>query len=311
MAKGKAPIEPMSLGKMQMSTERLLEFIQSQNFGSIEEINEFLKNNVNGKRIDLAVPSLRSSQSNAEKADDLMYEAYDCTPEKGKKLAKDALKLHPENVRALNYLAEQAESAEAALKFYQKAVGHGKNQLGEQFFKDNKGHFWLMMETRPYMTARLGFAHCLDALDWKVEAIAELNEMLELNPGDNQGIRYKLSGLLLFTGKYKEFFVLYKKYKDEKTTSWLFNYALYLFATEGATVKANRALLLANRENAHVIDFMTQRKEMLKNPGNHYSPGDESEATFYLMDNFRSWMIVDNTLDWLFSFVESQKSKSG
>ncbi len=309
MVKRKEPVKPMSLGKMQMSTERLLEFIQSQNFGSIEEVNEFLHANVNGKRIDQAVPILRSSQTNAEKADDLMYEAYDCPPEKGKKLAKEALKLHPENVRALNYLAEQADTAEAALKFYQKAVGYGRKQLGEQFFKDNKGHFWMMMETRPYMTARQGFAHCLDALDWKEEAIAEFNEMLELNPTDNQGIRYLLTTLLILTGKYQEFSVLYKKYKDEKSTFWLFNYALYLFATEGATVKANRALLLANRENSHVIEFLTQRKEITKNPGNHYSPGDENEATFYLMDNFRLWLNVENTVDWLFSFVESRGSK--
>lgn len=61
MTKGKSkePIKPMSMGKIQMSTERLLDFIQSQNFGSIEEINEFLSKNVNGKRIDEAIPFLK------------------------------------------------------------------------------------------------------------------------------------------------------------------------------------------------------------------------------------------------------------
>lgn len=308
MTKGKSkePIKPMSLGQMQMSTERLLDFIQSQNFGSIEEINEFLSNNVTGKRIDQVVPKVATGLTNRQKANDLIFDAYDCAPAKGKKLAKDALKLDPENVRALNYLAEQEKSAEGALNLYQQAVGFGKEQLGETFFKENKGHFWGMVETRPYMTAKLGFAHCLEALDWKEEAIKEYNEMLELNPNDNQGIRYMLAGLLLFTAKYKEFAQLYKKQKDEKSTFWLFNYALYLFATEGATAKANRALLLANRENPNVIDFMTRGKAMTKNPEGHYSPGDENEATYYLMDNFRSWMNVENTLDWLFSFLETK-----
>lgn len=305
--KSKGPIKPMSLGKMQMSTERLLDFIQSQNFGSIEEINEFLSKNVNGKRIDQAVPEVAPSISNQQKANDLMYDAYDCTPAKGKKLAKEALKLDPENIRALNYLAEQEKSPEGALKLYQQAVEFGKKQLGETFFKENKGHFWLMMETRPYMTAKLGFAHCLQALDWKDEAIKEFSEMLELNPGDNQGVRYMLASIFLFTGKYKAFYELYEKFKDEESTFWLFNYALYLFAIEGATARANKALHLANQENPNVIDFMTHRKEMTKNPEGYYSPGDENEATYYLMDNFRSWMNVENTLDWLFSFVEMKR----
>jgi hypothetical protein len=309
MAKRKLsePIKPMSLGQMQMSTERLMEFIQSRNFGSIEEINEFFRNNVNGKRIDEAVPKIAPGVSNQQKANDFMYEAYECTPAKGKKLAKDALKLDSENIRALNYLAEQEKSAEGALKLYQQAVGFGKKQLGENFFNENKGHFWIMIETRPYMTAKLGFAQCLEALDWKDEAINEFSEMIELNPGDNQGVRYMLASLLLFTGKYKAFFELYKKFKDEKSAFWLYNYALYLFATESASVKANRALLLAHQENPNIIDFMTQRKVMTKNPEGHYSPGDENEAAYYLMDNFRSWMNVENTLDWLFRFVETIK----
>ena len=305
--KSKEPIKPMSLGKMQMSTERLLDFIESQNFGSIEEINEFLSKNVNGKRIDQVVPELAPSVTNQEKADDLMYNAYDCTSAKGKKMANDALKLDPENVRALNFLAENEKTPEGSLKLYQKAMDSGKRQLGESFFRENKGNFWLMLETRPYMNAKLGFAHCLEALDWKDEAINEYNEILELNPIDNQGVRYMLASLLLSSGKYKLFAELYKKFKNEKSTFWLFNYALYLFATEGASEKANRALVLANKENPNVIDFMSQRKQMIKNPGGHYSPGDENEATYYLMDNFRSWMNIDNTLDWLFSFIESNK----
>jgi len=309
MTKGKSkePIKPMSREKMHMETERLMEFIQNQNFGSIDEINEFLSKNITGKRINEVVPGIKPSQSNADKANDLMYDAYDATPAQGKKLAKEALKLHPQNIRALNYLAEQEKSPEGALKLYQKAVEYGKEQLGETYFKENKGHFWLMIETRPYMTAKLGFAQCLEALDWQDEAIKEYDEMLELNPGDNQGVRYMLASLLLYTGKYKAFNELYKKFKDEESTFWLFNYALYLFATEGPTAKANRALALANKENSNVIDVMTQRKVLAKNPQGYYSPGDENEAAYYLMDNFKSWLNVEDTLDWLFSFIKTKK----
>jgi tetratricopeptide (TPR) repeat protein len=292
---------------MQMDTERLLDYIQSQNFGSLDEINEFISKNVIGKQIDEVVPEVSPSVTNEQKANDMMYNAYDSTPEKGKKLAKEALKLDPENVRALNYLADQERIAESALKLYQRAMESGKRQLGEQFFKENKGRFWVMIESRPYMTAKLGFAHCLEDLEWNDEAINEYNELIKLNPGDNQGVRYALGSLLLFTKKYKQFAELYKKYTDEESTFWLFNYALYLFATQGPSEKANEALYQANQANPYVIDFMTQRKKMKQNPQGFYSPGEENEAAYYLMDNFRAWVNVEGTLDWLIRFVETMK----
>lgn len=305
--KAKGTDKPFTPESFQMDKERLLNFLQSQNFGGIEEINEFLRNNVNGKRIDEVLPLKVADLTDAEKSDDLMYEAYESSPAKGKKLAKEALKLHPENIRALNYLAEYEKKPQNALKFYQQAVNIGKKQLGEQFFIKNMGYFWGLIETRPFMTAKLGFANCLNALDWTEEAIHEFSELLELNPNDNQGVRYNLASLFLFTGKYKAYYNLYKKYKDEASAFWLFNYALYLFATEGPTAKANKALNLANQENTHVIDFMTQQKEMTKNPNGYYSPGDENEAAYYLMDNFKLWMNIENTLDWLFRFVEMKR----
>ena len=200
--KPKQPIKPMSTEKMQMTTERLMDFIQNQNFGSLEEVNEFLSKNVTGKRIDEVITEIAPAVTNQQKANDLMYDAYDSPPAKAKKLAKDALKLDPENVRALNFLADQERIAESALKLYQKAMECGKKQLGEKFFKENKGRFWVMIESRPYMTARLGFAHCLEDLDWNDEAINEYNKLIELNPSDNQGVRYALASLLLFTRKY-------------------------------------------------------------------------------------------------------------
>lgn len=43
---------------------------------------------------------------------------------------------------------------------------------------------------------------------------------------------------------------------------------------------------------------------MTADPEGYYSPGDKNEAAYYLMDNFRAWMNVENTLNWLLSFME-------
>jgi len=301
--------KPMTPEMVHMANAKLLEYIQSQNFGSIEEINEFLQKNVNGKRIDEVVPLKKGRKSNIEKSEDLMYEAYDSDPIKSLKLVKEAIKLNPENIRAITYLADNENNLESSFKLYKQAVEIGAKQLGVEFFKENKGHFWGMHETRPYMTAKLCYADCLYALDRTEDAIMEYNEIIELNPNDNQGVRYILASVLLKCKKYNSYFELYKKFDDEKSTFWYFNYALFLFATEGATNKANEALIKANKLNKHVLQFMTGQKKFKTEPNDYYSPGDESEATIYLMENFKSWTNCIGTVDWVMDYIENNKRK--
>src|SRR5205823_3664226 len=70
--------------------------------------------------------------------------------------------------------------------------------LGPDVFRKSAGHFWGILQTRPYLRARLGLAQTLWALARREEAVQHLQEMLRLNPNDNQGIRYTLAGFLLF-----------------------------------------------------------------------------------------------------------------
>ncbi|MFH2140921.1 MAG: hypothetical protein ABIJ97_00760, partial [Bacteroidota bacterium] len=117
--------KPMTREMVQMANAKLTEYIQSLNFGSIEELNEFLQKNVNGKRIDEVVPLKKGKKSNIEKSEDLMYEAYDSNPIEGLKLVKEAIKLNPKNVRALTYLADNENNLESSFKLYKQAVEIG------------------------------------------------------------------------------------------------------------------------------------------------------------------------------------------
>ena len=133
--------KPMTPEMIQMANAKLYDYIQSQHFGSTIELNEFLQKNVTGKRIDEIVPLKKGPKSNIEKSEDMMYAAYNSTHVKGYKLAKEAIKLNPENVRAITYLADNEDNLEDALKLYKHAVEIGAKQLGEIFFKENKGRF--------------------------------------------------------------------------------------------------------------------------------------------------------------------------
>lgn len=301
------PEQPMSRDMMNMSNERLLNYIQNQNFGSIEEINEFIKKNVNGKKIDEIITAKKGKKTDQEKSDDLIYEAYSSSPKVGIKLANESLKLYPSNIKALNYLAEHSEKVEDAFQFYKKAVDLGKEQLGANYFIENKGNFWLMIDSRPFMTAKLGYADCLGAMGKINESIEEYKEMLVLNPNDNQGIRYILGSKLLRSKQYSEFLALHQQFKDEYSATWLYNYALYLFITGGASPKANKALHDAYKCNKHVIRILTGKEKTKDNKLGHYSPGDENEATEYLMGNFGIWNDHPKTFSWLFQFSATLK----
>src|SRR5215217_8161002 len=94
-----------------------------------------------------------------------------------------SLKVSPDCADAYVLLAEEdAGSLEEARELYQKGVEAGERALGRETFEEEAGHFWGILETRPYMRARQGLAVCLRELGEREEAIEDYREMLYLNP---------------------------------------------------------------------------------------------------------------------------------
>jgi tetratricopeptide (TPR) repeat protein len=300
--------KPMTPEMSQMDDEKLNEYIQSlidnNKFDSIEELNEFISQTIVGKRVDEIIPQKKGPKTNVEKSEDLMYEAYDSDPIKGIKLAEQALELNPENLMALNYIGDYESDDNKSIEIYKNAMEIGARQLGEDYFVKNRGHFWGLHITRPYMTARLNYANALFRMKKFDEAIKEYIQLINLNPNDNQGVRYILSGTLLFRKKYKTYYKLYQKYKNEGTTFWLFDYTLYLFATEGATLNSSLALYEANTANKFIIPYLTLQKKMKSKMDNYYAPGDENEAIYYILNSSEAWLKHPDSFQWLISFAK-------
>ncbi len=125
------------------------------------------------------------------KAQDMMYDAWEVTDPKGRiALARKALEVSRDCADAYVLLAEEtASSVSEALDLYRQGVEIGERALGKDTFEEDVGHFWGILETRPYMRARAGLAECLWADGKHDEAIEHYKDMLRLNPNDNQGIR--------------------------------------------------------------------------------------------------------------------------
>jgi tetratricopeptide (TPR) repeat protein len=87
-------------------------------------------------------------------------------------------------------------------------------------------------------------------------AISHLQELLRLNPGDNQGARYPLAIWLFGEGNLAAIERLLDQYPDEITASWAYTRALVLFRRRGAGKQADQALVRALESNPFVPQFL-------------------------------------------------------
>ena len=175
-------------------------------------------------------------------------------------LAKEALAICPDCADAYVLLAEHARSRKEALRLYEQGVAAGERALGPEAFERDVGHFWGILETRPYMRARLGLAHALWTAGRRDEAVQHLQDMLRLNPGDNQGVRYTLAGFLLFLDRDDDLARLLQQYPDEGSAAWAYTKALLAFRQHGDTPEARQLLKQARKTNKHVPAYLLGEK---------------------------------------------------
>ncbi len=271
--------------------------LSEQNFETIEQANEFLQQLAASGKIPSA-PKLTP----LEQAQDLMYEAWEATGKRRAELARQALAISSDCADAYVLLAEEtAHSLEEAKDLYEQGVKAGERALGPEAFKEDVGHFWGILETRPYMRARAGLAQCLWLLGEKQQAIAHYTEMLRLNPGDNQGIRYLLLDCLLQVNDDEAVGKLLEQYKDDAMAAWLYPRALWLFRQKGPGKQANAALKKALKQNPYVPDYLIGRRRLPRLKPAFIGWGDENEAIDYATTAIEHWRKTPGALDWLAS----------
>lgn len=248
------------------------------------------------------------------KAQELIYRAWEeQDPERRVALARQALELSPDCADAYVILAENtAETADEAMAMYEAGVAAGRRALGEAFFRDpeNLGHFWGILETRPFMRALAGLAGVQEYLGRSDEAIANYRELLRLNPGDNQGIRYLLLPLLLNLGRDDEAQALLNQYTDDWSAEWSYGAALLAFR-RGPSPKADRLLRAALRMNPHVPAYLTGRKRIPPHLPAGYTPGEESEAVLYAADSLNLWRKTPGAVEWLRARTGGKRPPAG
>ncbi len=209
-----------------------------------------------------------------------------------------AVRLDPACLDARMLLATIAGGPrDELIEEFQQILVTGETDLGKRFFQENSGDFWLLIETRPYMRARARLAELLQDAGRIDEAISHFEAMLQLNPNDNQGVRYTLMCCYLQAGKLEASRKLFSRY-DEETALWLWSRVLERYlATE--LPEAIGLLARARRENRYFEEFLTKRRALPKDPPPYYSPGSISEAVVCIVTIGKAWTQYPEVLMWL------------
>ena len=223
----------------------------------------------------------------------LLNEAYQSDDKDERiRLARKALEVSPDCSDAYVFLADEADSRLETLQFYEKAVEVAERALGPGAFQNDVGDFWHLVETRPYMRARESLAHFLWTMGRRDEAVKHLQDMVRLNPEDNQGVRYSLAHWLLGEGRDGELAGLLAAY-DESSAAWTYTKALLSFRQEGDTVNARKLLDAARKLNKFVPDYILDRKLLPNAPPPAYASGSEEEAIIYVAGGLSGWKSTD------------------
>lgn len=285
---------PPGRGLLESEMNKIGRLLADKDFESIEEVQAY----INDLLADGALPDIEPSTP-AERAQEIIYEAWDADGEERVDLALEALDIHPDCVDAYLILAGEETFPLVALEMYREAVEAGERTLGAERFEEDAGHFWGLTKTRPYMRARLDLAMTLWDLGKQVEAVEHAKELLRLNPNDNQGIRYILSSWLVMMDRDEELVELLDSFEDEPTACWAYAKALVAFRHEGDSKTSRGLLEAAIKCNTHVPEYLLGEKEIPDEPPDTVGFGDETEAVDFFFQFAIPWCLTRGATGWL------------
>ncbi|UQZ34778.1 hypothetical protein C2I18_15350 [Paenibacillus sp. PK3_47] len=244
---------------------------------------------------------LNGSGSPKDQAQSLIFKAMEATSAKRRvQLAEAALEIYPDNADAYLVLAEESENENEARALLKAGIEAGARELGELFFKEHKGHFWGLHETRPYIRVCKAYAESCWFGGNAADAAQTLEHILELNPDDNTGARYLLAAVYLYSNQLIEADKLLKKYgNDDAAAAFAYDRIVLEYKKNGITSQLKMLYRVARGVNKHVPDYLLGVKRLPNNLPDFVGMGDSNEAIEYVIMHSRLWASMPELLKWM------------
>ncbi len=242
--------------------------------------------------------------SQLKRAEDVFFNASEPQDRyKRIRLAKKVLEISDLCVDAWLLLSRECDDTLEAKDLASRGVTAGENaiklEFGPDAFTEHTGYFWSILNMRSYMMALEYLSECMWLTGDKEESIATLKNMLNLNPNDNQGVRFSLVTKLFSLNDLSEVESILESYKEPRLGAWCWNMALLLFRKEGDSVRSTEALDQALRVNSFVPKLLTMPTSIPDTFPIHYDLGSVEEANIYVSSNIENWAYTKGALSWV------------
>ncbi|HKY93732.1 MAG TPA: hypothetical protein VJL84_00445 [Kiloniellales bacterium] len=215
-------------------------------------------------------------------------------------LALDALKFDPLCSDALVILADQLDDDEPErLDLLETALGMAVQAMGERALERFAGRFGTAPETLPYLRARLYLAEAHSLRGEFAEAMRHFTGILDLWPSETLRVRTLATLALFELNDLDELERLLRRYPDEPSASWAYNWALLSFRRGGRGVAAQAHLSAALKRNRFAAEYLIGTRTFPKSASVDQLPGSRGEGQLYALDHLDVWQDTPGALDWL------------
>lgn len=275
--------------------------LEGQKFESVAEINARLAELTRGGRLSEIAGAWKQDDPKW-RAQELAYDALETDDlEEALLLVNEALRLDPDCTDAQRRMVSVLPvELDNRIELMREVVEKAERNLGESFFEQHTGHFWGTVSTRPYMRAKQDLGELLVEAGRLKEAIAVFERMLELNPNDNQGVRYTLLGLYLATSQPESASRLMSRYPGEEKLMGSFAWARVLERwLSGQFAEAEAALGRAQKVNPFAERYVSGTRALPREAPAYYRRGEESEAQVCTRELAVAWKSHPAFREWL------------
>ena len=258
-----------------------------------EAVKEILKIEENDARV--IISSADEASEKVEAKIEVVKEEVAITTETPVKEVKNEKEIMYQNFMKLahesNDFKEKVENFENAIKVAVEMI-------------DNNGEvaYWEDETTKPYMIALQDLGNVLNENKEYKEAKKVYELLLNLNPTDHQGIRFKLINILIKSNSRKEINDLFTRYKDDKSATWAYSKVLYYYKNNNIFM-AKDALKDAVATNKYIALKLLKWTAFMQMSGVYINPVLFNEANFYCEESIGLWKNTKGSIDWLLKNV--------
>lgn len=232
-------------------------------------------------------------------ADELFYAAMDTTDAEDRATyLLAALVKNPSHIDALVELAQLYEDDDTAFLILKRAIEYCEEDLQDEL-RNDVGEFWGLHHTRPFMRAKQALAERYFEAGNLTNAAFEMEEMLRLNPLDNQGMRWMLMEVYCRMNRLDDAERLRQKYPDEGVPFLPFTDLLIRFQKEGDSPNLRTSLREQSNCNPHIVSRLLDPSLISYEPIALFSPGSPEEANLYCQQFLSAWKATPGAITWL------------